>query len=129
MLRREISGFLLVGLAGALIDFLFFNMLLFTELSSFTANVISVFIASIFVFFGNLSISFGHVAVGSRRKTAGKFFIVTGFTFLTTNILVWIGLQIFGDNSTLVANLIKACAVGVLLIVRFTLLKRYVYTS
>lgn len=123
------SGFVLVGAVGALMDFFIFNFLLHANLQSFTANVISVFIASIFVFFGNLLISFGHVAVGSRRKTAGKFFIVTVFTFLTTNILVWIGLQIFGDDSALVANLIKASAVGVLLVLRFALLKRYVYTS
>lgn len=127
VVKRELVGFVSVGLAGAAIDFGFFNCLLAISWEPIEASTVSVTIAGIVVFFGNLFISFKHVQVSSKFAAALKFFILAVITILANNLLVNFLLSSSGASSACEMNLIKASVVVSLAAIRFFAMKYVVY--
>ena len=127
MLKREVSGFLMVGLIGAVVDFGLFNVLLGYGLEPISASVFSVTAAGILVFFGNLLLSFRHVEVSSKRSAAAKFFLLALLTVIANNLLVSAAITQIGNPSVLQVNLIKAFVILSLMALRFLVMKFVVY--
>lgn len=127
MLKREISGFLIIGLFGAVVDFGLFNVLLGYGWEPIPASVFSVTAAGILVFFGNLLLSFRHVEVASKRSAAAKFFLLALLTVMVNNLLVGAAITQIGDPSVLQVNLIKAFVILGLMALRFLVMKFVVY--
>jgi putative flippase GtrA len=129
MLKKEISGYVIVGTIGASVDFGIFNILVQSGSTELLANLASVTLAGIGVFFGNLLLSFRHVAVTSRAFAAKRFLALTILTIVCNSFLVGLGLAIFVEANLLEANLIKASVVGILTIGRFLALKFLIFTA
>lgn len=127
MLTREISGFLIVGLIGAVVDFSLFNVSLSYGWKPIPASIFSVTAAGILVFFGNLMLSFRHVEVPSKKRAAAKFFLLALITVLANNLVVSAAISQIGDPSVLQANLIKALVILSLMALRFLAMKFFVY--
>lgn len=129
MLKKEISSFLGVGLIGAVVDFGLFNFLLTLSWQPIWASVLSVTVAGIVVFLGNLFISFRHVSVSSKLVAAGKFFLLALATIATNNLLVSLWLNGLDAPSLADMNLIKAAVVAALVVLRFAIMKFFIYVS
>ena len=119
--------FLAVGLVALAIDLITFNVLVGTRLETFAASFISILIANIFVFFGNLFLSFRHVRGILRLPAAVKFGVLAIATILVNNLLVWLGLAVFGSGDLVIANLVKLAAVAFLVVLRFLAMKYLIY--
>lgn len=129
MLKREVTGFLIVGLCGAGIDFGVFNFLASNEFDPILASLISVSLAGVVVYFGNLYISFRHVHVTSMKKAAAKFLFLALATITVSNLLVTLGLTLVIDATTFQVNLLKATVVLALMSARFLAMKFFVYVK
>jgi len=127
MLKKELSGYASVGVIGASVDFGVFNLLVQIGWSTILASLVSVALAGVTVFFGNLRVSFRHVAVASKASAARKFLGLTVLTVVLNSGLVSLGLAIFVQADLLEANLIKVCVVGVLAVGRFLALKFLIF--
>jgi putative flippase GtrA len=64
--KKELSGYASVGVIGASVDFGVFNLLVQIGRSTILASLVSVALAGVTVFFGNLRVRFRHVAVASK---------------------------------------------------------------
>lgn len=129
---KQFSRFLVVGTAGAIVDFSIYNILsrglawktiyFVFGYEVIAANLASVFLAIMVNFFLNKYWTFRDTSVAVVRQGAG-YFVLNGITFVLNQILtsffvfrVPLMVVVFGSQRD---NAAKALAIGIILFINF----------
>jgi putative flippase GtrA len=124
--RKEVSGFLTVGVLAVLIDFAIFNALLWVHRQVWAANAVALVISMTFAFVGNYKWTFAHREVKSLVHAYAAFAGINLFAVAFIELVV-VGAEILWSPDTIALNLIKACATALATVGRFFAYKKWVF--
>ena len=127
MIKREISGFLVVGSASFVIDFLAFNGLLASGHSPYFANFISITLSAIAGLLGNKLISFRHKKEKTTRTLVFRYAVVAILSIAANQILTVFLFRFVDISNVVEVNLAKIGVISVMIGLRFLALKFYVF--
>ena len=124
--RKEVGGFLIVGVAAVVLDFAIFNGLLWLGWRVWAANAIALFVSMTFAFLGNYKWTFAHREIKSLWHAYGTFTAINVVAVLFIEVVV-VAAEVLWEPSGLWLNIIKAAATAVATVVRFFAYKRWVF--
>ena len=124
--RKEVGGFLVVGILAVIVDFGLFNALLWAGWEVWAANAVALFLSMTFAFVGNYKWTFAHREINSLLHAYSAF---AGINLLAVAFIeaVVVAADIIWEPNTLMLNLIKVGATGVATIARFFAYKKWVF--
>ena len=124
--RKEVGGFLVVGVLAVVLDFAVFNALLIVGLAVWAANAVALFVSMTFAFVGNYKWTFAHREVKSLLHAYSAFAGINLMTVVFIEVVV-VGVEMIWEPGTLWLNAIKAAATAVATVGRFFAYKRWVF--
>ncbi len=124
--RKEVGGFLVVGVLAVVLDFAIFNLLLFAGLAVWAANAVALFVSMTFAFVGNYKWTFAHREIKSLAHAYSAFAGINVLAVLFIEVVV-VGVDILWDPGALWLNIIKAAATAVATVGRFFAYRKWVF--
>ncbi len=124
--RKEVGGFLVVGILAVLLDFALFNALLLINWPVWAANAVALFVSMTFAFVGNYKWTFAHRQIKSLAHAYSAF---AGINLLAVAFIeaVVVAVEVAWEPSTLWLNVVKAAATAIATIGRFFAYKKWVF--
>ncbi len=124
--RKEVGGFLVVGILAVILDFGLFNALLFVGWPVWAANAVALFLSMTFAFVGNYKWTFAHREIKSLFHAYSAF---AGINLLAVVFIetVVVAADVVWEPNALWLNVIKAVATGIATIARFFAYKKWVF--
>ena len=124
--RKEVGGFLVVGLLAVALDFGLFNALLWLGWDVWAANAVALILSMTFAFAGNYRWTFAH------RQTKSLWHAYTAFAGINALAVVFIeavvvGAEALSQPNPLWLNIIKATATAIATVGRFFAYKKWVF--
>lgn len=124
--RKEVGGFIVVGVLAVVIDFALFNVLLLVDWPVWAANAAALFFSMTFAFVGNYKWTFAHREIKSLRHAYGAFAGINLLAVAFIEVVVVVA-EIAWALDPLWLNLVKAAATAVATIGRFFAYRRWVF--
>lgn len=124
--RKEVGGFLVVGILAVVLDFALFNALIWWGWPVWAANAVALFLSMTFAFVGNYKWTFAHREIKSLWHAYGTFTAINVVAVLFIEVVV-VAAEVLWEPSGLWLNIIKAAATAVATVVRFFAYKRWVF--
>ncbi len=124
--RKEVGGFLVVGVLAVIIDFALFNGLLWAGWKVWAANAVALFVSMTFAFVGNYKWTFAHREVKSLWHAYAAF---AGINLAAVAFIeaVVVAAEVLWAPGALWLNIVKAVATAVATVVRFFAYKKWVF--
>jgi putative flippase GtrA len=124
--RKEVGGFLVVGVLAVILDFVLFNALLLVGWPVWAANAVALFVSMTFAFVGNYKWTFAHREIKSLLHAYSAFAGINLLAVAFIEVIV-VAAEIMWEPGALWLNLIKAVATAVATVGRFFAYKRWVF--
>ena len=124
--RREVAGFLVVGVLAVIIDFALFNGLLGVGWKVWAANAVALFVSMTFAFVGNYKWTFAHREVKSLWHAYAAFAGINLAAVAFIEVIV-VAVEVLWAPGALWLNIAKAVATAVATVVRFFAYKKWVF--
>ena len=124
--RKEVGGFLVVGVLAVILDFVLFNALLLVGWPVWAANAVALFVSMTFAFVGNYKWTFAHREIKSLLHAYSAFAGINLRAVAFIEVIV-VAAEIMWEPGALWLNLIKAVATAVATVGRFFAYKRWVF--
>ena len=124
--RKEVGGFLVVGVLAVLLDFAVFNALLWVQWQVWAANAVALVVSMTFAFVGNYKWTFAHREVKSLVHAYAAFAGINLFAVAFIELVV-VGAEALWSPDTIALNLIKAGATAIATVGRFFAYKKWVF--
>lgn len=124
--RKEVGGFLVVGVLAVVLDFALFNALLWLEWPVWAANAVALFVSMTFAFVGNYKWTFAHREIKSLWHAYSAFAGINLAAVVFIEAVV-VGGEILWQPDGLWLNIIKAVATAIATVGRFFAYKRWVF--
>ena len=124
--RKEVGGFLVVGILAVVIDFALFNALLWIDWPVWAANAVALFVSMTFAFVGNYKWTFAHREIKSLVHAYSAF---AGINLLAVVFIeaVVVAAEVAWQPHALWLNIIKAVATAIATVGRFFAYKKWVF--
>ncbi len=124
--RKEVGGFLVVGILAVVIDFALFNGLLWLGWDVWSSNAVALFVSMTFAFVGNYKWTFAHRAVKSLWHAYLAF---AGINLAAVAFIeaVVVAAELLWQPGPLWLNIVKAIATAIATVVRFFAYKKWVF--
>ncbi len=124
--RKEVGGFLVVGILAVVIDFALFNALLWIGWPVWAANAVALFVSMTFAFVGNYKWTFAHREIKSLVHAYSAF---AGINLLAVVFIeaVVVAAEVAWQPHALWLNIIKAVATAIATVGRFFAYKKWVF--
>jgi putative flippase GtrA len=124
--RKEVGGFLVVGILAVILDFALFNVLLLATWPVWAANAVALFLSMTFAFVGNYKWTFAHRQIKSLVHAYSAF---AGINLLAVAFIeaVVVAVEVAWEPSTLWLNVVKAAATAIATVGRFFAYKKWVF--
>ena len=124
--RKEVGGFLVVGILAVILDFGLFNGLMLVGWPVWAANAVALFLSMTFAFVGNYKWTFSHREIKSLVHAYSAF---AGINLLAVAFIeaVVVTADVLWEPNALWLNIIKAIATGIATIARFFAYKKWVF--
>jgi putative flippase GtrA len=124
--RKEVGGFLVVGILAVILDFALFNALLLVAWPVWAANAVALFVSMTFAFVGNYKWTFAHRQIKSLVHAYSAF---AGINLLAVAFIeaVVVAVEVAWEPSTLWLNVVKAAATAIATVGRFFAYKKWVF--
>lgn len=124
--RKEVGGFLVVGILAVVLDFALFNALLWAGWPVWSANAVALFVSMTFAFVGNYKWTFAH------REIKSLWHAYTAFAGINLLAVVFIEAVVVAAEAgwqpgALWLNIVKAAATAVATVGRFFAYKKWVF--
>ena len=124
--RKEVGGFLVVGVLAVLLDFALFNLLLSIDWPVWSANAVALVVSMTFAFVGNYKWTFAHRQVRSLLHAYASFAAINLLAVVFIEAVV-VAAEAGWDPGALWLNLVKAVATAIATIGRFFAYKKWVF--
>jgi putative flippase GtrA len=124
--RKEVGGFVVVGVLAVIIDFALFNVLLVAGWPVWAANAVALFLSMTFAFVGNYKWTFAHREIRSLWHAYGAFAGINLLAVVFIEVVVVLS-EIAWALDPLWLNLVKAAATAVATLGRFFAYRRWVF--
>ena len=124
--RKEVSGFLVVGILAVIVDFGLFNALIWFGWAVWAANAVALFVSMTFAFVGNYKWTFAHREIKSLLHAYSAFAGINLAAVLFIEVVV-VGSEVLWQPNALLLNLIKAIATAIATIGRFFAYRKWVF--
>lgn len=124
--RKEVGGFLVVGILAVVLDFALFNALIWIDWAVWAANAVALFVSMTFAFVGNYKWTFAHREIKSlwHAYTAFAGINLAAVAFIEA---VVVGTEVLWQPDSLWLNLGKAGATAVATVGRFFAYRKWVF--
>ena len=124
--RKEVGGFLVVGVLAVVLDFALFNGLLWAGWKVWAANAVALFVSMTFAFVGNYKWTFAHREVKSLWHAYSAFAGINLAAVVFIEAVV-VAAEVLWQPGMLWLNILKAIATAIATVVRFFAYKRWVF--
>lgn len=124
--RKEVGGFLVIGVLAVIIDFALFNGLMWLGWKVWSANAVALFISMTFAFVGNYKWTFAHREVKSLLHAYAAFAGINLAAVVFIELAV-VAAEVLAAPGALWLNIVKAVATGVATVARFFAYKKWVF--
>lgn len=124
--RKEVAGFLVVGLLAVVLDFALFNGLIWAGWPVWAANAVALFLSMTFAFIGNCRWTFAHREIKSLWHAYSAFAGINLAAVVFIEVVV-VGAEIVWSLDSLWLNVVKALATVLATVARFFAYKRWVF--
>ncbi|MEZ5184631.1 MAG: GtrA family protein [Candidatus Nanopelagicales bacterium] len=124
--RKEIGGFLVVGILAVILDFGLFNGLLRTGWPVWAANAVALFLSMTFAFVGNYKWTFAHREIKSLLHAYTAFAGINLAAVAFIEVVV-VAVEVAWEPGTLWLNAVKAAATALATVGRFFAYKKWVF--
>lgn len=124
--RKEVGGFVVVGVLAVLIDFGLFNGLLLLDWPVWAANAVALFTSMTFAFVGNYKWTFAHREVKSLMHAYLAFAGINLATVVFIELAVVL-VDYLQQPGTFWLNVVKAIATAIATVARFFAYKKWVF--
>lgn len=124
--RKEVAGFLVVGLLAVVLDFALFNVLILAEWPVWAANAMALFVSMTFAFVGNYKWTFAHREVKSLLHAYSAFAGINLAAVAFIEVAV-VGAEILWQPDAMWLNAVKAVATALATVGRFFAYKKWVF--
>lgn len=124
--RKEVGGFIVVGVLAVLIDFGLFNGLLLLDWPVWAANAVALFTSMTFAFVGNYKWTFAHREVKSLWHAYSAFAGINLAAVIFIEVVV-VTFEYVQEPSALWLNVVKAVATAIATVGRFFAYKKWVF--
>lgn len=124
--RKEVAGFLVVGLLAVVLDFALFNVLILAEWPVWAANAVALFVSMTFAFVGNYKWTFAHREVKSLLHAYSAFAGINLAAVAFIEVAV-VGAEILWQPDAMWLNAVKAVATALATVGRFFAYKKWVF--
>jgi putative flippase GtrA len=124
--RKEVGGFLVVGVLAVVLDFALFNALLWWQWPVWAANAVALFVSMTFAFVGNYKWTFAHREIKSLWHAYSAFAGINLAAVMFIEAVV-VGAELLWQPNGLWLNLIKAGATAIATVARFFAYRRWVF--
>lgn len=125
-MRKEVGGFLVVGVLAVVLDFALFNGLLWAGWKVWAANAVALFVSMTFAFVGNYKWTFAHREVKSLWHAYSAFAGINLAAVVFIEAVV-VAAEVLWQPGMLWLNILKAIATAIATVVRFFAYKRWVF--
>lgn len=124
--RKEVAGFLVVGILAVVIDFALFNVLIWAGWPVWAANAVALFVSMTFAFVGNYKWTFAHREIKSLLHAYSAFAGINLAAVVFIEIMV-VGAEVMWRPDALWLNVVKAVATAIATVARFFAYKKWVF--
>ncbi len=124
--RKEVGGFLVVGILAVAVDFGLFNALLAVGWSVWAANAVALFTSMTFAFVGNYKWTFAHREIKSLLHAYSAFAGINLAAVIFIEIIV-VAAEVMWQPGALWLNIAKAGATAIATVARFFAYKKWVF--
>lgn len=124
--RKEVGGFLVIGILAVVIDFALFNGLLWLGWKVWSANAVALFVSMTFAFVGNYKWTFAHREVKSLLHAYAAFAGINLAAVVFIELAV-VAAEVLTTPGALWLNIIKAVATAIATVARFFAYKKWVF--
>lgn len=124
--RKEVGGFLVVGVLAVVIDFALFNGLLLMGWKVWSANAVALFVSMTFAFVGNYKWTFAHREVKSLLHAYLAFAGINLAAVVFIELAV-VAAEVLAAPGALWLNVVKALATAIATVARFFAYKKWVF--
>jgi putative flippase GtrA len=124
--RKEVGGFLIVGVLAVVIDFALFNGLLVLGWKVWSANAVALFVSMTFAFVGNYKWTFAHREIKSLMHAYLAFAGINLVAVLFIELAV-VAAEVWWSPGALWLNVVKAIATAIATVLRFFAYKKWVF--
>ncbi|MBK6762407.1 MAG: GtrA family protein [Micrococcales bacterium] len=124
--RKEVGGFLVVGVAAVVLDFALFNGLLWAGWAVWAANAVALFVSMTFAFVGNYKWTFAHREIKSLAHAYSAFAGINVLAVVFIEALV-VAAEVLWEPGALWLNVVKAVATAIATVGRFFAYKKWVF--
>ncbi len=124
--RKEVGGFLVVGVLAVVIDFALFNGLLLMGWKVWSANAVALFVSMTFAFVGNYKWTFAHREVKSLLHAYLAFAGINLAAVVFIELAV-VAAEVLAAPGALWLNVVKAVATAIATVARFFAYKKWVF--
>ncbi|MEI2784835.1 MAG: GtrA family protein [Candidatus Nanopelagicales bacterium] len=124
--RKEVGGFLVVGVPAVVLDFALFNGLMFAGWKVWSANAVALFASMTFAFVGNYKWTFAHREIKSLLHAYLTFSGINLVTVIFIEVAV-VAAEVWGAPGALWLNIVKAVATAIATVLRFFAYKKWVF--
>ena len=124
--RKEVGGFLVVGVAAVVLDFALFNGLLWLGWPVWASNAVALFLSMTFAFLGNYKWTFAHREVKSLAHAYGAFAGINLVAVVFIEAVVVLVEAVWAPGA-LWLNIAKAAATAIATVARFFAHKKWVF--
>ena len=124
--RKEVGGFLVVGVLAVILDFALFNALLLAGWPVWSANAVALFVSMTFAFVGNYKWTFAHREIKSLWHAYSAFAGINVLAVVFIEAAV-VSAEVGWDPGALWLNAVKAVATAVATVGRFFAYKKWVF--
>ena len=124
--RKEVGGFLVVGVLAVVLDFALFNALIWLGWAVWAANAVALFVSMTFAFVGNYKWTFAHREIKSLWHAYSAF---AGINLAAVAFIeaVVVGAEVLWQPDALWLNIVKAAATAIATVGRFFAYKKWVF--
>jgi putative flippase GtrA len=124
--RKEIGGFLVVGILAVILDFALFNALLWAGWPVWSSNGVALVVSMTFAFVGNYKWTFAHREIRSlwHAYTAFAGINLVAVAFIEAAV---VACEVAVAPGALWLNMVKAAATAVATVGRFFAYKKWVF--
>lgn len=124
--RKEVGGFLAVGVAAVVLDFALFNGLMWLGWKVWAANAVALFLSMTFAFLGNYKWTFAHREIKSLVHAYSAFAGINLVAVVFIEAVVVLVEAVWSPGA-LWLNIAKAVATAIATVARFFAYKKWVF--
>lgn len=124
--RKEVGGFLIVGILAVVLDFALFNGLMLAGWPVWAANALALFLSMTFAFVGNYKWTFAHREIKSLVHAYSAFAGINLVAVIFIEAVVVLA-EVLWEPGALWLNVFKAVATAIATVARFFAYKKWVF--